>query len=226
LQARDGFHDHRQHQSRGDAMIPSKDEQRAVAPEVGDNTEGGIRPATGEAAGGGSIDKVRDLLFGSQLRELDRRFARLEERLVKETSQLREDMKIRLETLEIYARNEIDSLAEQMKAEHQDRVDAHGNLGRELTETAKSLERRTTTLDEQSSKGQRELRQQMLEQHQRLSDDVRRRTDDLLATLTREAQALRADKTDRTALAALLNEMAMRLTDELRVPGVEDGGNG
>jgi hypothetical protein len=66
----------------------------------------------------------------------------------------------------------------------------------------------------------------MLEQHQRLSDDLRRRTDDLLATLTREAQALRTDKTDRTALAALLNEMAMRLTDEFRVPGTEDGGNG
>jgi len=37
---------------------------------------------------------------------------------------------------------------------------------------------------------------------------------------------LRADKTDRSTLAALLNEMAMRLTDELRVPGAEDGGNG
>jgi hypothetical protein len=207
-------------------MIPSKDEQSAVAPEVGGNLEGGTRPTTGETAGGGSIDKVRDLLFGSQLRELDRRFARLEERLVKETNQLREDMQMRVETLEMYARKEIESLSDQLRAEHEDRVDAHGNLGRELTETAKSLERRTTTLDEQSSKGQRELRQQMLEQHQRLSDDLRRRTDDLLATLTREAQALRTDKTDRTALAALLNEMAMRLTDEFRVPGTEDGGNG
>jgi hypothetical protein len=205
-------------------MIPSKDEQTAPAHEVSGNPEGAARAT--DAAGGGSIDKVRDLLFGSQLRELDRRFARLEERLVKETNQLRQDMQVRLEALETYARKETDSLGDQLRAEHEDRVDAHDNLVRELKETAKSLERRTTALDEQGSKGQRELRQQMLEQHQRLSDDVRRRTDDLLATLTREAQALRSDKTDRSALAALLNEMAMRLTDELRVPSAEDGGNG
>jgi hypothetical protein len=66
----------------------------------------------------------------------------------------------------------------------------------------------------------------MLEQHQRLSDEIRRRTEDLLATISREAQALRSDKTDRATLAAMLNEMAMRLTDELQVPGGEDGRNG
>jgi hypothetical protein len=208
-------------------MIPSKDEQSALVNDVGaGSAESTARQPAGEAAGGASIDKVRDLLFGGQLRELDRRFARLEERLVKETNQLRQDMQTRLDALEAYARRESDSLSDQIRAEHQDRVDAHDNLARELKETAKSQERRSSTLDEQTSKAQRELRQQMLEQHQRLSDEIRRRTDDLLATLTRESQALRTDKTDRSTLAALLNEMAMRLTDELRTSGAEDSGNG
>ena len=207
-------------------MIPSKDEQSVLMHEAGVGSEAAGRPATGDAGGGASIDKVRDLLFGGQLRELDRRFARLEERLVKETNQLRQDMQARIDALEAYARKESDSLGDQIRAEHQDRVDAHDNLARDLKESSKSQERRTTALDEQTSKAQRELRQQMLEQHQRLSEEIRRRTEDLLATLTRESQALRADKTDRSTLAALLNEMAMRLTDELRVPGAEDGGNG
>jgi ribosomal protein S18 len=207
-------------------MIPSKDEQSTVVHEAGATPETPLRPAAADGTGGASIDKVRDLLFGGQLRELDRRFSRLEERLVKETNQLRQDMQGRMDALEAYARKEQESLGDQLRAEHQDRVDAHDNLARELKETGKSLERRITGLDEQSSKGQRELRQQMLEQHQRLSDELRRRTDDLLATLTRESQALRSDKTDRSTLAALLNEMAMRLTDELRVSGNEDGGNG
>ena len=207
-------------------MIPSKDEQSALVHEAGGGAEAAGRPATGDAGGGASIDKVRDLLFGGQLRELDRRFARLEERLVKETNQLRQDMQARIDALEAYARKESDSLGDQIRAEHQDRVDAHDNLARDMKESSKSQERRTTALDEQTSKAQRELRQQMLEQHQRLSEEIRRRTEDLLATLTRESQALRADKTDRSTLAALLNEMAMRLTDELRVPGAEDGGNG
>jgi predicted transcriptional regulator len=65
----------------------------------------------------------------------------------------------------------------------------------------------------------------LLEQHQRLSDEIRQRIDEVLAAMTREAQELRNDKTDRLALASLLKEMAMRLTDEFKLPGDEDRGN-
>jgi hypothetical protein len=51
--------------------------------------------------------------------------------------------------------------------------------------------------------------------------------EDVLGRLAREAQELRSDKTDRKALAALLTEMAMRLSGErdLRslAPGDEVG---
>src|SRR5688500_8442519 len=47
-------------------------------------------------ADGASLEKVRDLLFGVHLRDYDRKLARLEERLVKETNELREDVKKRL----------------------------------------------------------------------------------------------------------------------------------
>ena len=53
---------------------------------------------------GASIDKVRDILFGGQMRDVERRFARLEERLVKETTDLRDDVRKRLDTLERYMR--------------------------------------------------------------------------------------------------------------------------
>ena len=55
-----------------------------------------------DSAAGGNLDKVRDLLFGGQMRDYDRRFARLEERLVKETTELRDDVKKRLGALEAY----------------------------------------------------------------------------------------------------------------------------
>ena len=66
----------------------------------------------------------------------------------------------------------------------------------------------------------------MLEQHQRLTDDIRHKMEDVLATLARETGELRTDKADRTAIASLLTEMAMRLTNQFRIPGAEDGGNG
>ena len=65
----------------------------------------------------------------------------------------------------------------------------------------------------------------MLDQHQGLSDDIRQKIDDVLTALARETGELRADKADRTALAALLTEMALRLTNDPGIAGAEEVGN-
>jgi hypothetical protein len=184
------------------------------------------RVAVAESPGVGNLEKVRDILFGNQMREVDRRFARLEERIIKETRDLKDDIKRRLDALEAYTTKETETLASHIRQEHNERIDAHGRLARELADTAGSFERRSTGLDEQVAKGQREIRQHILEQQQRLSEDMRERIDEVLAALARETHELRNDKTDRLALASLLKEMAMRLTDEFRLPSDEDRGNG
>ena len=182
------------------------------------------RVTGGDAAATGNLEKVRDILFGNQMREVDRRFARLEERLSKETRDLKEDIKRRLDALEAYATKETDALGTQIRQEHADRVEANTRLARDLADTAATFERRSGVLEEQLARSQRELRQQMLEQHHRLSDDLKERIDEVLAALARETHELRTDKTDRLALASLLKEMAMRLTDEFKLPdeGRED----
>jgi hypothetical protein len=59
-----------------------------------------------------------------------------------------------------------------------------------------------------------------------MADDLRQAVDGVLARLAKESQELRNDKTDRATLAELLTEMAMRLNNELSIPGVDDGRNG
>jgi hypothetical protein len=185
-----------------------------------------VERRSSEAGSAASIDKVRDILFGSQMREVERRFARLEERLIKETSDLKDDVRKRLEALETYARRENEALADQLRAERADRQDSLTGISAEIREAGKAHERRTATLDEHVARGHRDLRQQILEQHQRLSDEIRSKVDEVLATLEREAQQLRSDKTDRSALAAMLTEMALRLTNEFKIPTGEDQPNG
>jgi DNA anti-recombination protein RmuC len=175
-------------------------------------------PERDAAAGTGNLEKVRDILFGHQMREVDRRFVRLEERIVKEARDLRDDMKRRLDALEAYTNKETEALATQLRNEQAERVDANARLVRELADTAGALERRTAALDEQLAKGQREIRQHILEQQQRLGEDVRERIEEVLAALARESHSLRHDKADRASLAALLQEMAMRLTGEFELP--------
>jgi hypothetical protein len=178
-------------------------------------------------ADGASLDKVRDLLFGVHMRDYDRKLARLEERLAKETTELREEVKKRLAGLEQLVRQEVDSLSDRLKAEQEERFASAKDLSRELRESSQSLERRASQLDDLINRGVRDVRHQLHEQHQQLSDEMRSQSDALLARLTSEATELRSDKADRSALAALFTEMAMRLNDEFRLPlGVEDATRG
>lgn len=178
-----------------------------------------------DGAAGGNLDKVRDLLFGGQMRDYDRRFARLEERLVKESAELREEVKRRLSALEAYMKAEVDSLSDRLRAEQDGRGAGDKDLGRELRETAQQFEQKMSQLEDAVSRGQRDLRQQLHSQHQELGDDIRKRVEDVLVRLAQEAQELRSDKTDRRALAALLTEMAMRLNADAAAiaPGDEVG---
>ena len=179
-----------------------------------------------DPAGGASLDKVRDILFGVQMRDYERRFARLEERLLQETTEMKDDVRKRLGALEQFLRQEVESLADRIKSEHEERADAEKNLASEARDAAKAFEKKTSALDDQIGRVQRDLRQQLLDLHQRMTDELREKSDELIARLTKEATDLRTDKADRATLASLLTEMAMRLTNELQIPGVDHGRRG
>ena len=167
----------------------------------------------------GNLDKIRDILVGPQMRDYEKRFVRLEERLVKECGNLREDTRKRLDYLENYIKTEVDSLIERLKTEQTQRDDAVNELDQELKNLIKTLERKITQLDEQTSLNQRELRQQILEQSKNLNNDIEQKHDELLTVLEREAKELRTGKTDRSTLAALFAELAVRLNNESEISG-------
>ena len=174
----------------------------------------------------GNLDKVRDILFGGQARDNDRRFQRLEERLAQETADMKDEVRKRLAALETFVKQETAALAERIKTEQDERTDATKDLAREARDMAKAFEKKTGQIDDQLSRSQRELRQQMLEVQQHLTDDLRQKVDEVIARLTMEAADLRHEKTDRTDLAAMLTEMAMRLTNDLKIPGLDAKRNG
>ena len=158
-----------------------------------------------------SLNKVRDILVGSQMRELDKRFSRLEERLVKECSDLRNETRKRLDTLENYIKEEADSLSSKAKNEQVKRDKAVKAINEEQRKLAETLEQKMAEIDEQASKTQRELRQQIFSQSQTLHDDIRQKYEEIVAILERETYELKNEKTDRNQLAALFSELALRL---------------
>ena len=174
--------------------------------------------AEAEAAGGGNLEKIRDILFGAQVHDFEKRFARLEERLMKETSDARAETKKRFDALESFIKKEIESLGDRLKSEQEERSQAGKEISRELRDTARNLDKRIAQLDELTTKNQRELRQQVLDQSKALTEEIRLRNRETTAALTKEITELRTAKTDRAALAGMLTDVAVRLTNDLKAP--------
>ena len=165
-------------------------------------------------AAGGNLEKIRDILFGAQVHDFEKRFARLEDRLLKETSDARAETKKRFEALEAFIKKEVDSLSERIKTEQAERTESGKEISRELREAARTLEKKLAQLDDVTSKAQRELRQQILDQSKALTEEIRNRIRETATALTKELRELRSEKTDRSALASLFTDAAMRLSND------------
>ncbi len=175
-------------------------------------------PSGKENPEGANVDKIRDILFGSQMRDYEKRFARLEDNITKALENLREDMTKRLDTLSGFVRQEVDSLSQRLKNEKSERTDALKEVGREIKDGAKLLEKKLSQLEEQMSDGQSELRAKLLEHSKSISAEIDKLRRDTASALNREVETLRDEKTDRAALADLFTEFSLRLKNKLELP--------
>ena len=174
--------------------------------------------AKNEVPEGANVDKIRDILFGSQMREYEKRFARLEERLAKALDSIREDMKKRFDSIEAFTRQEVESLSLRLRNEKAERAEELKELTSELRGMAKSLEKKLAQMEEKVAIGHGDLRARILEQSKSLSNEIDAVKKEVSATLDREVQGLRSEKTDRAALADLFSECALRLNGEFTLP--------
>lgn len=198
-------------------------EGQAVAPSS-DSAEGPSQSSSSDDvnasnAESGNVDKIREILFGGQMRDYDKRFARLEERLLKESAELREGSRRSIEALEMFVKNEFAALANRLQTEQQSREGSVQGVSRELHEAIKSVDSKLTQFHNQTTETQRDLRQQLLDQSKSLNEEIRRKHDDVSATLERELAALNHEKTDRASLSALFTELALRLNNDFKIPG-------
>lgn len=172
----------------------------------------GAAPDTGE-----NVERIRDILFGSQMREYAQRFVHLEERLTQETTELKAEFDRRQLSSESHSRQQSDSLADRLNVERSERAESVDRIARELSDSVRLLDRRLRQTDEQIAKELRELSQSMLDRHRGLSEEVTQALGSMGELHSRRLEELRASAADRFALADLFAEFALRLRGELRV---------
>jgi hypothetical protein len=179
------------------------------------------QPGGPAAADPGNIDKIRDILFGSNMRDYEQRFARLEEALKKESGDLRETTRRHLEALEAFVHKELAALEARLNAERDERSESHSRLAADHSTATAAIHKKIGEVENQEAQAKREIRNDLLQQSKELSDGIRNKGEELSALIERRAQELQHAKTDRAALAGLFNEMALRLTDQFKVTGAD-----
>jgi archaellum component FlaC len=148
-------------------------------------------------ASGASVDKIRDILFGSQIKSYETRLNRLEETLARES----------------------ETMAARLKSEREERIESLKEFSRELKSSGEALTKKIVDLDKRTAEQHSGLRQELMTESRKLLGEIRHRHDDLTALLDRRVRELRHEKTDRATLSALFTEVALQIGgDEQAAP--------
>jgi len=74
-----------------------------------------------QSAASAPMEQVREILFGAQLKDMEVRFKRQEERFTQEISDISEFFKKRLDSLETFMKSEVSGLLERLRRESEER---------------------------------------------------------------------------------------------------------
>ncbi|MCF6249406.1 MAG: hypothetical protein L3J69_18930 [Desulfobacula sp.] len=165
-----------------------------------------------EMADAGNMDKIRDILFGNQARNYEKRFAKMETRVAREAVDLKEELIKRIDALEGYVKQEIKDINERIKSESNDRADAENSIHQEMKDSFEKLNQKLVIGEENLAKKSTELREQILEQSKMLSDEIALKHDHAANNLRQMTQELDDTKVNRSDLSGFFLEIAMRLS--------------
>ncbi|MCB1043789.1 MAG: hypothetical protein KDC35_12665 [Acidobacteria bacterium] len=167
---------------------------------------------------GGNVDKIREILFGGQMRQYERRFEEMEARIKSELDELRALINKQVSSLDEWARREVDRLDARNQDEKKERYEAVKKLEDSLRESSDQAHKTVQILDERMTSEQRELRAQMRSQAQSFEASLADWRESLKHDTTQLGQRLEQDKVSKQDLAGFLSEMALRLQGEFELP--------
>lgn len=159
-----------------------------------------------------SLDQVRDILFGGQMRMVDARLQGLEARMQQEQASMRAEFTREIADVDETTKKGIAQLGEQLATERTRRAEDLKALSADMKDLVKSLERRHQALEEAASQADAELRDHLVRQSAAQAADLARTAERLSNQLEQVSTKLQSEKLDTSALASGLTDFVSRLT--------------
>ena len=175
------------------------------------------KPAA-DGAADRNVDQIRDILFGGQMRDYERRFQELNQRLEADLARVRDTQDKRLAQIDKRIDDQLEKLAKLVRQEIEDRNGAVDGLESRLQQATRTARGEITTaldgLSHDLALSDERLRGAIADLHAATSA----RAGETESALSRAGAELRAEKVGRDDLAALLTEFALRLKGDFDLP--------
>jgi len=174
------------------------------------NGRGDAVPLAAEALG--DLAKIRDILFGAEHRESERRFADLESRLEAQAVHAELEIQRRMEAFEEQIKEEVRTLGTEITTAQQVSADRLDKLANEVRTALDDLRRQIEELGTRTSAVERDLREELALQSASLSDSIRHSSEELGAALQQTARDLRSESVDWAGLGNMLGDLANQVS--------------
>lgn len=158
-----------------------------------------------------SIEKVRDILFGSQTKSNEARFARLEEGLAREVFEMKDLLRRRVESLEAFFHSETQALAEHIRDEREERMSAFEAHDLEMKGALSGLARRLGDLSIAMNEGDSAVRRDLMNESRKLLEEIGHRHESVRGLMESRVAELHSRKADRAVISDLMRELATQL---------------
>lgn len=158
-----------------------------------------------------SIEKIRELIFGPQMEEYQRRFDLLEDQLKATAAEMRSDLKQRLDDVQSSLKDEITALKQQLASERKDRGSSHDTVLKEVAEARKEHSGQLKKLEGRVTKAQQVRADELQARLVALEKDLAAKTEALRAAMDEGMDNLSESKLDRRALADAISQIVGRL---------------
>jgi uncharacterized protein YukE len=165
-----------------------------------------------------NVDQIRDILFGGQMRDYERRFQEMIQKLDLETQRLRDDFERRSGAIEKRLDEQLEKLLKQLRQEVNDRGQALDDLESRVQQAARTsrteVNNTLASLQQDMGRSDERLRAAVAE----LNAAIKQLGDASSGALSGARDELRAEKLSREDLAAMLTEVALRLKGQFDLP--------
>jgi chromosome segregation ATPase len=156
--------------------------------------------------------QVRELLFGAQLKDMEMRFRRQEERLLREISEVKDALRGRLDSLENFMKSEINSVGNKLKEERDERDAVIKNEQRDRHEEVRSETRERV---DQMATERREFQESLSKEQRDRAEAVAKVAGDLSAAVDNFDRRVAKTVASLETVERTLRELIMTETTEI-----------